>query len=163
MATKRPECTPIIGGDAESPEAREQRELLRIIRDRGGEITVRQLDAGEPAYRTSAEEAEAALGRLVAAGIADVWTDEHGAGGGRPVLVFTLRDSGNGNTNGEIPEKNEVVLPLPPVDEGKTKLVDPAVCPHEDVEETPTFDGYLNRQCRQCGKNLGCRRVEVTE
>ena len=114
-------------------------------------------------YRSSAEEAEAALGRLVAAGTADAREDKHGSEGGRPVLVFTLRDSGNGNTNREIPEKNEVVLPLPPVDEGKTNRVDPAVCPHEDVEETPTSDGYLNRQCRQCGKNLGCRRVEVTE
>ena len=30
-----------IGGDAETPEAREQRELVRIMRDRGGKITVR--------------------------------------------------------------------------------------------------------------------------
>ena len=55
-----------IGGDAETPEAREQRELVRIIRDRGGEITVRGLMQASRHYRSSAEEAEAALGRLVA-------------------------------------------------------------------------------------------------
>lgn len=86
----------IIGGDAETPEAREQRELVRIIRDRGGEITVRGLMHASRRYRASAEEAEAALGRLVAAEIVDVWEDKHGSRGGRPVLVFTLRDGGNG-------------------------------------------------------------------
>ena len=94
-----------IGGDAESPEAREQRELVRIIRERGGEITVRGLMQASRRYRSSAEEAEAALGRLVTAEIVDAWEDNHGARGGRPVLVFTLRDSGNGNTTSEIPEK----------------------------------------------------------
>jgi hypothetical protein len=35
-----------------------------------------------------------------------------------------------------------------------------ASCPHEDVEETPTFDGYINRRCRKCNENLPCRRAE---
>ena len=81
-----------IGGDAESPEAREQRELVRIIRDRGGEITVRGLMQASRRYRSSAEEAEAALGRLVASGAANVWTDDHDGGRGRSVLIFTLTD-----------------------------------------------------------------------
>ena len=76
-----------------------------------------------------------------------------------PCSFSLSQTSGNGNRNSEIPEETAFVLPLPPVDEGKTKVVDPAVCLHEDVEETPTFDGYLNRQCRQCGQNLGCRRA----
>ena len=42
-----------IGGDAESPEAREQRELVRIIRDRGGEITVGGLMQASRKYRSS--------------------------------------------------------------------------------------------------------------
>jgi hypothetical protein len=152
-----------IGGDAETPEAREQRELLRIIRDRGGEITVRGLMQASRRYRSSAEEAEAALRRLVTAEIVDVWEDTHDRRGGRPVLVFTLRESGNGNTTSEIPEKTEVVLPLPPVDEEKSKPVDPATCLHEDVEEIPTFDPrYINRRCRRCGHDLQCRRAEVT-
>ena len=33
----------VIGGGVESPEARERRELVRIVRDSGGEITTRQL------------------------------------------------------------------------------------------------------------------------
>lgn len=45
-------------------------------------------------------------------------------------------------------------------DGDKAKNVAPAVCAHNDVEETPTFDGYLNRQCRQCGEHLPCRRAE---
>jgi hypothetical protein len=114
----------IIGGDAETPEAREQRELVRIIRDRGGEITARQLMQASRRYRASAEEAEAALGRLVTAEVADVWEDKHGAQGGRPVLVFTLRDSGNGNTTGEIPEEDEVVLPLPPPEESESEVTE---------------------------------------
>ncbi len=35
--------------------------------------------------------------------------------------------------------------------------VSPAVCPHANVEETPTHDGFLNRQCRDCGTPLQCR------
>jgi hypothetical protein len=76
-----------IGGDAESPEAREQRELVRIIRDRCGEITIRGLMQASRRYRSSAEAAEAALGRLVGAGILDAWEDKHGPRGGRPVLI----------------------------------------------------------------------------
>jgi hypothetical protein len=113
-----------IGGDTEAPEAREQRELVRIIREHGGEITVRQLMQVSRKYRTSAAEAEAALGRLVAAEIVGVWEEKHGPRGGRPVLVFTLRDSGNGNTTSEIPEKNEVVLPLPPPKESESEVTE---------------------------------------
>jgi hypothetical protein len=39
--------------------------------------------------------------------------------------------------------------------------VSPADCSHTDVAETPTSDGYVNRTCRSCGKNLGCRKMEV--
>ena len=114
----------IIGGDAETPEAREQRELLRIIRDRGGEITVRQLMQASRRYRESAEEAEAALGQLVTAEVVDVREDRHGARGGRPVFVFTLRDNGNGNTTDEIPEYKELVLPSPPSEESESEVAE---------------------------------------
>lgn len=103
----------IIGGDMETPEARERRELLRIVRDRGGKITVRQLMHASRRYRKSAEEAEMALGKLVSEGIANVWEDTHDARGGRPVLIFTLNDSGNGNTTPENAGETEVVLPDP--------------------------------------------------
>jgi len=34
------------------------------------------------------------------------------------------------------------------------------VCPHVHVDETPTFDGYVNRTCRDCGEELRCRKAE---
>jgi hypothetical protein len=73
-------------------------------------------------YRSSAEEAEASLGRLVAANKATVWVNNRTKGGGRPVPVYTLIDSGDGNTTGEIPAKNGVVVPLPPDEETKLQL-----------------------------------------
>ena len=51
--------------------------------------------------------------------------NDHCGGRGRPVQVYTLLDAGNGNTNSEIPEKTAFVLPLPRVDEGKTKPAAP--------------------------------------
>ena len=34
-------------------------------------------------------------------------------------------------------------------------------CPHSDVDETPTGDGYVNRECRACGADLLCRKMEA--
>jgi hypothetical protein len=34
-----------------------------------------------------------------------------------------------------------------------------AGCQHGDVAETLTFDGHVNRQCRECGEWLPCRRA----
>ena len=39
----------------------------------------------------------------------------------------------------------------------------PDACPHPDVEETPTFDGYINRRCRLCGADLPCRKLDASE
>ena len=51
-------------------------------------------------------------------------------------------------TGGNI--KGDPVHPVYPVDG----------CPHNNVVETPTFDGYVNRKCQDCGANLGCRKQE---
>ena len=32
----------------------------------------------------------------------------------------------------------------------------PTTCPHTDIDETRTQDGYINRQCRDCGDWLPC-------
>jgi len=32
-------------------------------------------------------------------------------------------------------------------------------CPHTNIQETPTFDGFINRQCRDCGEWLPCQKV----
>jgi predicted ArsR family transcriptional regulator len=117
-----------IGGDVESPEAQEQRELVRIIQAHGGEITARQLMQASRRYRASVEEAEAALGRLVVAELATAWADDHSKGRGRPAVVYTLLDSGNGNTNGENTGETAIVLPLPPDEETEPQLP-PETCP----------------------------------
>jgi hypothetical protein len=45
---------------------------------------------------------------------------------------------------------------------GKTVTTTTTVtaCPHNNVAETTTHDGYINRQCRSCGTWLECRRQE---
>jgi hypothetical protein len=35
----------------------------------------------------------------------------------------------------------------------------PADCPHAEIDETPTFDGYVNRRCRACQTDLSCRKA----
>ncbi len=112
----------VIGGDQESPEAREQRELLRIIRDRGGEITVRGLMQASRRYRASAEEAEAALQDMVTAGMGHWRNVNPSTRGGRPTRIFTLGNGGNGNGTPQKPGNGEVPLPLP---SGKTKPAAP--------------------------------------
>ncbi len=37
------------------------------------------------------------------------------------------------------------------------------VCPHTEIQEFRTFDGYLNRQCKACGEWFTCRKAEETE
>ena len=111
----------IIGGGAEDPEVREQRELLRVIQECGGEITVRRLMQKCRRYRGKAEDAEAALGRLVAADKLEPWIDNHGGGRGRPGTVYQLIQGGSGNRNGEIPEETAILFPLPPSDNEKTQ------------------------------------------
>jgi hypothetical protein len=32
------------------------------------------------------------------------------------------------------------------------------LCPHTEIREFRTFDGYLNRQCKACGEWFTCRR-----
>ena len=97
-----------------------QRELLRIIRDRGGEITVRDLMHASRRYRGSAEQAEKLLHQLVTTGIAEVREKRHEAGG-RPAVVYALTEGGNGNGTCKIPEKKRVALPLPHVEKDKAK------------------------------------------
>ena len=98
-----------IGGDAETPEAREQRECCGSSGTAAGRITVRGLMQASRPTDPGAEEAEAALGRLVAAGTGDTCGPNTMARVVEPVLVFTLRDSGNGNRTSEIPAKTSCV------------------------------------------------------
>ncbi len=123
----------VIGGKPEAPEARERRELVRILNDHGGRVTVRELMRASRRYRASAEDAEKALRGLVGAGIADAREDKHGPRGGRPVFVFTLRGSGDGDKTSATPEENGVLSPSPPDSEGKTQVVSGLSSPSDEV------------------------------
>ena len=47
------------------------------------------------------------------------------------------------------------------IEANSVNLVNPVNCPHANVEETETHDGYVNRTCRTCRENLGCRKGEA--
>jgi hypothetical protein len=95
---------------AEDAVDREHRELVELIRRKGGGITARELTHARRHYR-AAGEAEAALERLAKAGIGK-WEVEPTSR--RPKTVFILHgNGGNGNTIAEIPDENEIPLPLP--------------------------------------------------
>jgi len=75
---------------AESDEERDTRRLLELIERKGGEISIRELQAGDRRYRGSADLAESALTALVQAGLG-AWQDiPPGPRGGRPGRVFRL-------------------------------------------------------------------------
>ncbi len=79
----------LLLGDETSAEARELADLTELVRRHGGAITVRELMHASRRYRDSAELAEAALDKLVAAGLAERQTRQTG---GRPATVYALRN-----------------------------------------------------------------------
>jgi hypothetical protein len=77
---------------SESEEARNDRELLDLIRRKGGRLTSRDLKASSRRF-TSAEEAEAALQVFVQDGLGTWEFIPPGDKGGRPTRVFQLLES----------------------------------------------------------------------
>ena len=75
-------------------------------------------------------------------------------------LLFTHAREMNG---GEVREKD----PQEQNRDDRVNRVNPvngnghSTCPHppDQIVETPTFDGYVNRQCRVCGEDLQCRKA----
>ena len=77
---------------SESDDDRDQRRRIEWIERKGGSVTAREVQQGHRRYRT-AEDADAALGELVAAGNGD-WHDvASGQKGGQPSRVFRLSTS----------------------------------------------------------------------
>jgi len=73
-----------------APEDSDRAAVLRIVQKNGGRVTVRQLQQAGGRRFPRAEDAEAALMDLVAAGLG-VWTfDNHNGGRGRGTRVFQL-------------------------------------------------------------------------
>jgi putative DNA primase/helicase len=69
-----------------------------------------------------------------------------------PLYIARTREGGNGEDKGGSGVESiegDPVYPVYPVD-----------CFHTNVAEAPTHDGYINRQCRDCGVALPCRRQE---
>jgi Protein of unknown function (DUF3987)/Zinc-binding domain of primase-helicase len=104
-------------GKTETVENREDRGLVRIIQNKGGRITVRELMRSSRKYRESTLVAEFALNRLVKRQIARVEAKETG---GQPKTVFVLITAGDGDTSPLNPEKNDLVSPSPPKEVVKT-------------------------------------------
>jgi len=96
----------------EAPDDRERRELIELVRRKGGRITPRELMRASRRFRGS-EQAEQALNGLGASGFGE-WLDEQpGPHGGRPTHSFRLFTSGDGDTTQENPEEYEVLSPSP--------------------------------------------------
>ncbi len=73
----------------------------------GGRVTVRDVTHGLRRFRGRADEAEAALGRLAAAGWGDWEEVPPDNRGGRPTRVFRLRHQCHRHQNLAKPEENE--------------------------------------------------------
>ena len=74
----------------ESDEDRERRQVVELIRRKGGEISARDLQRSTRRFRGSAEEAKKALTGLAELGLGSWFTVETA---GRPVAVFRLLDT----------------------------------------------------------------------
>lgn len=84
----------LIGGKGESAEARELRQLVSLVREKGGRITVRDLMRASRRYRPGAKIAESALQMLVQRGVGR-W--EIQKTGGRERRDFVLNEPGPSN------------------------------------------------------------------
>jgi hypothetical protein len=72
-------------------DADRQEQLAELIRQQGGQITVRALMRCDRQRYTTARQAEAVLAQLVAAGAAERRWQQPGERGGRPVEVFVVK------------------------------------------------------------------------
>jgi hypothetical protein len=103
----------MLGAEGDDQENTERRKLLRIIREHGGEISVRDLMHASRKYRDRSADAKAALEGLAQDGLGEWLIRVPGPSGGRPTHDFRLFEtSGNGNTT-SVPATDQVTLPLP--------------------------------------------------
>lgn len=114
----------VLNASREKPEARDKRDLIRIIIENGGRITARELMHATRKYRNSASEAEAALNSLVKEKKGAWESEDHGSGPGRPTKVFRLISGQDGDINGENLWKTAIVLPLPQDNVAKDEVVE---------------------------------------
>jgi hypothetical protein len=99
----------IIGGSGDSAENRERRKLVRLIRDKGGSTTVRELMRSCRRFRSDAQLAETALNDLVQAGVG-TWQTVETAGRPKRTFVF-FNKTGDGDGSPLNHGKNDLVSP----------------------------------------------------
>jgi hypothetical protein len=83
----------------ESDENRDQRQLIELIRRKGGTVTGRDLMRASRLY-PAADDAEKALQELADAGLGRWEFDNHDGGPGRPARRFTLTETVDVDRNG---------------------------------------------------------------
>lgn len=105
----------------QTEEDRERNTLVRWIRQRGGKVTVRDVQRGWRKLRGSAELAAGALSELAAASLGKWQNVAPGPKGGHPTRAFVLTDP-PGNTTPVFDSASGVVLPLTHNDIRKTTL-----------------------------------------
>lgn len=99
------EAKRIYGVLGDDPDTAELRRTVELIRRRGGAITIRELQQSDRRFR-AAEDAEAELNKLAAAG-QGAWEVLAPAGGRGPTKrEFRLSTASTGNTFAAIPEEN---------------------------------------------------------
>lgn len=104
----------------ETAEDRTERNLVDWIKKRGGRVTVRQVQQGHRQFN-KAQDAQAALARLISEGYGAWEAETSGPQGGRPTEYFVLH-------------KPSTVYETPPSPEGKLSSVD------VDTPESPDSD-----------------------
>ncbi|QEG34442.1 YfjI family protein [Bythopirellula goksoeyrii] len=103
------EAKRVYGLFVEDQGDRERRELVELIRRKGGSVTPRDLMRCCRRFKTS-KEAEVALQELVEAGLGSWEFDDHGGGRGQPTRRFTLVDSVDSDTNAVNPEEKPITV-----------------------------------------------------
>lgn len=106
------EAKRVYGLFVESAEDRDQRELVELIRRKGGRTTARELAHASRKYRQSGD-AEAALDELRKSKLGK-WDVEPTSGRPRQVFILNTDNSSNGNTSTTNAEQDGLPLPLPP-------------------------------------------------
>jgi len=110
----------VYGMLAESDEQRERRQLVEWIASKGGEVSARDLQQGQRAYKT-ADAAEARLQELVKAGLGTWQSKRSTAKGGRPSRVFRLSAVPVAHETQPKPKENGCCVDVDSVDTSKTQ------------------------------------------
>ncbi len=131
----------------------------QVERDGRPAITAKAFGQALYKLRPNVEEAQRTVGgRLqwcyIGIGMAHGATDSQDSRDSRDSLLYFSRTREGENREDKDSSGVENIRGNP------VNPVNPVGCPHANVAETPTRDGYVNRQCRDCGVNLPCRKQE---